>query len=176
MGGFLFQQGTMTITIHDLHCVSPDVGESWLVTLADNLRQSDLDEIEALSGNAPRQVLLESAGLSSHAYLILDRDQNPIAAFGAAPYPLDGVGVVWMLGTEGVDREALAIGRATKATFEMLNEAYPMALWNYIDDRNKTSMRWLRWGGFKVVSTKSMGPHGLTFHLFARSSTSCANQ
>jgi hypothetical protein len=130
----------------------------------------DLDEIEALSGNAPRQVLLESAGLSSHAYVILDRNQTPIAAFGAAPYPLPGVGVVWMLGTAGVDKEALAIGRATKATFEMLNEAYPMALWNYIDGRNKLSMRWLRWGGFKVLSTKPMGPDGLTFHLFARSS------
>jgi hypothetical protein len=160
----------MTITIHDLHCVSPDVGKAWLVTLADNLRQSDLDEIEAMSGNAPRQVLLESASLSSHAYMILDRDNKPIAAFGAAPYALPEVGIVWMLGTEGVDREALAIGRATKATFEMLNQAYPLALWNYIDDRNKVSMRWLRWGGFKVISSKPMGPAGLTFHLFARSS------
>lgn len=159
----------MTITIHDLHHVEPDVAEAWLLSIADNLRQSDLDELEAMSGNEPRYVLLESFSLSSHAFVILDRENTPIAVYGAAPYPLDGVGIVWMLGTDGIEREALAIGKATKPTFEMLNEAYPLALWNYIDDRNKPSMRWLRWGGFKIIKTQPMGLKGLTFHLFARS-------
>ncbi len=158
------------IKIHDLHQVSLDLAEAWLLQIADNLRQSDLDEIEAMSGLDPRDVLLQSFHLSSHCFLIKDRDGQPIAVYGAAPYPLDGVGIVWMLGTDGIEREALSIAKATRATFELLNEAYPLALWNYIDDRNKPSMRWLEWGGFKVIATKQMGLQGLTFHLFSRSS------
>jgi hypothetical protein len=169
MGRILHLEITMTITIHDLHHVEPDVAEAWLVTIADNLRSTDLDEIEAMSGKPPREVLLESFGLSSHAYVVLDRHSNPVAVFGAAPYPLPGVGIVWMLGTPGIDVEALAIARATRPAFEMLTEAYPLALFNYIDDRNKVSMRWLRWGGFKVINSKPRGPEGLTFHLFSRS-------
>lgn len=160
----------MTITVHDLGQIDPGVVEAWLHHIADNLRQSDLDEIEAMSGRDPTETVFGSVGLSSHAYVVTDRDFFPVAVFGAAPYPLPGVGIVWMVGTPGIDREALAIGRASRAAFNRLNEAYPIALWNYIDDRNHLSKRWLRWGGFKEIDTKPMGPKALPFTLFSRTS------
>lgn len=159
----------MTIKIHDLRQVSPDLAEAWLLQIADNLRPTDLDEVSAMSDLQPRDVILQSFHLSSHCYLVKDRTGQPIAVFGAAPFPLPGVGVVWMLGTPSVDREAIAIARSSRPSFDLLNEAYPLALWNYIDDRNKVSTRWLRWGGFKVVGKTTMGPDNLPFHLFARS-------
>lgn len=158
----------MTIQIHDLHHVEPDMAEAWLLHIADNLRDTDLEEIEAMSGLPPREAVLLSFQISSHCYVALDREGVPCVVFGAAPHPLPGVGVVWMVGTPGIDREATAIARVSRPSFELLNAAYPMALWNFIDDRNHLSRRWLAWGGFREIGKTTMGPKSLPFTIFAR--------
>ncbi|EQB10420.1 hypothetical protein [Novosphingobium lindaniclasticum] len=153
------------IQFHDLRSVDPDVVGAWADYLSQNLRTCDLDEIEAMGAVSPDDALRTSVELSSHAWVILGRDGLPVAMFGAAPHPLPGVGVVWMLGTEGITREAYGIARATRRYFDELNAAYNI-LWNYIDDRNAASMRWLRWGGFRLIGERQFGPH--QFHIFAR--------
>lgn len=156
------------ITVHDLREVDPDTLGSWLDHVAINLRSEDRDEVAAMgSASNEREALGLSVGLSSHGFAILDRVGEPAAVFGAAPHPLPGVGVVWMLGTEGINREAISIARQTRPYFDVLNEAYPI-LWNYIDDRNKVSLRWLKWGGFDLIGHHEFSGH--TFHIFARTS------
>ena len=81
-----------------------------------------------------------------------------MALFGAPPPPLPGLGIVWMLGTDAIQTEAMGIARRTRRYFDELNAAYPI-LWNYIDARNAVSLRWLRWGGFKLLKHVSFGPH-----------------
>jgi hypothetical protein len=157
------------ITVHDLCHVEPDVAEAWIATLSSQLRAADIDEIEAMAGTEPDRALRDSLSISSHAYAVVSDTYGPVAIFGAAPHPLAGVGVVWMLGSDGIKREGYSIARKTRRYFDELNAAYPI-LWNYIDDRNSTSLRWLRWGGFKLVGQKAMGPEGLPFHIFARTS------
>lgn len=153
------------IQVHDLRHVEPDVVEAWTDHIAANLRQQDLDEIEAMGVGAPEETLKTSVQLSTHGYCVVDRGGDPCAIFGAAPHPLPGVGVVWMLGTDSVRTEAYSIARQTRRYFETLNDAYPV-LWNYIDARNTVSLRWLRWGGFKLLSDVEIGGH--PFHIFAR--------
>jgi hypothetical protein len=70
-----------------------------------------------------------------------------------------------MLGSDAIQAEALGIARRTRRYFDELNEPYPI-LWNYIDDRNKVSMKWLEWGGFKLLAPADFGGH--LFHIFAR--------
>lgn len=151
------------IQVHDLRHVEPDMVRTWADHIAAHMRQQDLDEIEAMGSGA--DALHLSIQLSSHGYCIMDRDGKPCAMFGAAPHPLPGVGVVWMLGTDGIRREAVGISRRTRRYFNELNTAYPV-LWNYIDARNTVSLRWLRWGGFKLLSDVDINGH--PFHLFAR--------
>lgn len=153
------------ITVHDLRHVDADVAGAWADSIADNLRQGDRDEIAAMSQLEPLDAVRTSVALSSHAYVVLDRDCIPVAIFGAAPHPLPGVGIVWMLGTEGIRKEAYSIAKATRSYFDELNEAYPI-LWNFIDDRNQVSLRWLRWGGFKLLGATEFRGH--PFHIFAR--------
>lgn len=157
------------IQVHDLRHVEPDVAEAWADHISQHIRKQDRDEVEASSGLSPKDALMASLLHSTHAYAVTDRDGQPVAMFGAAPHPLPGVGVVWMLGTEGIRREAYSIAKATRAYFDELNAAYWL-LWNYVDGRNSVSMRWLRWGGFKLLGEHtSRGPEGATFFTFARS-------
>lgn len=156
------------IQVHDLHHVSPDAVEAWADHIAANLRQQDHDEVRASSALAPREALVASLNLSSHAYCVESDTHGPVAMFGAAPHPFPGVGIVWMLGTEGIRREGYSIARQTRRYFDELNAAYWL-LWNFIDGRNSVSMRWLRWGGFKLLAEHpDHGPEGRPFYTFAR--------
>lgn len=153
------------INVHDLRHVDPDMVGAWADHIAANLRSQDLDEIEAMGAVSPAEALHTSISLSSHGYAILDRDENACAIFGAAPHPLPDVGVVWMLGTDAIRTEAYSIAKRTRRYFDELNSVYPI-LWNYIDARNTVSLRWLRWGGFKLLKDVEIGGH--PFHIFAR--------
>lgn len=160
------------IEVHDLRHVEPDKARAWLRHIADNLRQSDLDEVKASSELTASEALEASYHYSTHAWVILSQTGEPIAAFGAVPHgALQGAGVVWMLGTDGIRREGYSIARKTRRYFDELNAAYFM-LWNYIDARNTVSKRWLRWGGFKLIDDHpNFGPEGRLFHSFARTNT-----
>jgi hypothetical protein len=156
------------IQVIDLGSAEPTQVVTWVDKLAGNLRQSDLDEIRAMTGSDPNDAVWSSLGISTHAFMVLDMDGTPVAVFGAAPHPLPGVGVVWMVGTDDVARLGFSIARNTRPYFDTLNDAYRI-LWNYIDDRNKLSMKWLRWGGFRLLAEKpEFGPERRTFHIFIR--------
>lgn len=153
------------IQVHDLRHVDADVVEAWAAELSANLRQCDLDEIEAMNATSPKTALQDSLRLSSHAYVVVDGSGEPIAMFGAAPHPLPGVGIVWMLGTDAIQTEAFGIARRTRRYFHELNSAYSL-LFNFVDARNKVSLRWLRWGGFAPIGDREFGGH--LFHIYAR--------
>lgn len=156
------------ITVHDLRRVPTDTVEAWADQIAASMRQQDIDEVTASSALPPHDALIESLALSTHAYCVISDKLGPVAMFGAAPHPLPGVGIVWMLGTDGIRQEGYSIAKATRRYFDELNAAYWM-LWNFIDGRNAVSMRWLRWGGFNLLAEHpTHGPEGRPFHTFAR--------
>lgn len=136
--------------------------------IAENLRTADRAEIRATSGLSPEDSLMASYHLSTSSYLILDRLSTPIGAMGAAPSLIEDVGIIWMLGTDGIEREALSIARQTVRYVEELHTDYPV-LWNYIDARNELSMRWLDASGFSIADVlPSHGPEHRPFFQFVR--------
>jgi len=162
------------IQVHDLRHVPAGMAEAWADHIAAHMRQQDIDEVAASSALNPRDALLESLALSTHAYCVESDKLGAVAMFGAAPHPLPGVGIVWMLGTEGIRKEGIAIAKRTRRYFDELNAAYWM-LWNFIDGRNAVSMRWLRWGGFELLAEHPRhGPEGRPFFTFARTTAPCA--
>lgn len=161
----------MTITVHDLRDQTTweNVGP-WLESIAANMRTSDVEEVKASSTLTPLEALQGGTEVSTYCWIITNRNDDPIAVFGCAPMALPGMAAVWMLGTDGILSEATSIARQTRPYMDLMNREYHV-LWNYIDDRNKVSMRWLKWAGFKIVKSKpNHGPEGRLFHSFARTS------
>ena len=154
------------ISVHDLHRVPAETVGAWARHVALNLRDQDRDEVAAAHGGDPRSSVALSILMSARAFAVLDRQGVPVCLFGAAPHPLPGVGVAWLLGTDGILPEALPIARASKPYLDELHQRFPL-LWNYVDERNTLSIRWLRWMGFKALGVKQTAS-GHPFRIFAR--------
>lgn len=136
--------------------------------IAENLREADRDELSASVGGHPEVALFDSVDNSVRTFLILDRTSLPIGIFGVAAGPTPGLGVVWMMGTDGVLEEALSVARQTRRYVEELHELFPI-LWNYVDARNELSLKWLEWAGFDITDAHpNHGPEGRLFYEFSR--------
>lgn len=136
--------------------------------IAANLRASDRDEIAASSGLEPLFCLRESVTLSSRAWIVLDRLKRPIVAFGVAPSIHAGIGVAWLLGTNGMMGEAINLARHTQTYLDQMHADFPQ-LFNFVDARNDVSLRWLEWSGFRIVSSRpAHGPEQRLFYEMAR--------
>jgi len=138
-----------------------------LATIAAGLRQEDRDEALAATGGDPQAILRQSFDVSSHVWFAM-AGEEPVAVYGAAPSSLAGVGVVWMMGTPGVERNGLSIARQTRGYLDEMHDTYHM-LWNFIDARNELSLNWLLWSGFNVIGADpAYGHEGRLFYEFAR--------
>lgn len=163
----------MMAELHDLHRVPEETVGAWARHIAANMRDQDREEVKASSGLDPRTAVALSILMSTRAFAVTDRGGVPVCLLGVAPHPLPGVGVAWLLGTDGLLKEALQIARGSRPLLEALHEDFDL-LWNYVDERNTVSKRWLRWMGFLPLGVKET-VSGHPFRIFARSRP-CATQ
>ncbi len=142
----------------------PTIIES-LRFIAEGLRPADQAELRASLGDAadPFHALVESYGLSTKSWLILDRTGLPIGIMGVAPHGVPNLGIAWMMGTPGVEDEALSIARQTGGYVEQMHDDFPFLL-AVVDVRNELSMRWLEWSGFSITDARPR--HGAEDRLF----------
>lgn len=146
----------------------PAWADEQAATTAANLRQADREEIAASSGLPPLGCIREGLRLSSHAWIVQDDAGAPICIFGAAPSAQADVGIVWLLGTDGIADEAFAIARATLRYLAALHATYPY-LFNFVDARNTVSLRWLQWAGFDVIGEReAFGAGNIKFYEVVR--------
>ena len=132
--------------------------------IAPRLRQRDCDEIWSAVGTDPRTALEESIALSSiHRTILLDGE--PAAIFGAAPSNEDNCGVAWLLGTDAIDTHARAFWLASREGLALLFTWFAR-LFNYVDARNQTSLRWLKRLGAEVAAPVPFGVEARPFHYF----------
>lgn len=136
-----------------------------IVRLAPRLREADRQESLATLGE-PLLALRVSRELSTET-LTVAMGTEPLAMFGWVAE--DIAAQVWMVGSNAL----LANGRtrfflhAARRWTNDLQERFPL-LWNTIDARNTTHIRWLKWMGFTFIHTGLAGPLGLPFHTFVR--------
>lgn len=144
------------IEFHDLADVSGEQIHDWLDAIANNLRPADFDEIRAtnplltIGDPDPLLVLTMSVMQSEDAWVITDNGE-PISVYGAGPSDDPSSGIVWMLGTPGMERPRakIAIGKETYAVFKRWHQRWPR-LFNHVDARNSMSILWLFRAGFEI--------------------------
>lgn len=131
--------------------------------LEKNMRFKDIEEIWATAHETPRESLINGFRVS-HPCLTCKDDDTPIAMFGVNPYS-DGSGIVWLLGSEAIKRNYRNFLKLSILVIEHFLNMYPK-LFNYVDARQKESIRWLKWLGAKIDDAKPYGVELLPFHYF----------
>lgn len=116
------------------------------VDLAPRLRDSDLNELAASSGDEPLDILKQAIEISSHCWAAR-RVGHTQVLFGAAPVT-DEVGSIWLLGSDDIYCWPKEFVRLSHIYVSLMHERY-IALTNFVDDRNQASQLWLRRLGFK---------------------------
>lgn len=132
-------------------------------TIARRMRQADRDEVAAISKLSPAEALIYSLRKSAHAWTAL-MDGRPEVMFGVGDLNvLAGVGAPWLLGTDAVEENYVAFLRLSPDFRDQLLRRYS-TLRNFVDARNRVSIRWLRWLGFKLFDPVELRGH--KFHMF----------
>lgn len=94
-------------------------------------------------------------------------DGVPFCIFGVAPGGEEGVGSVWMLGTDAVIDAAHYLRMFTLSWVEWMNTLYPV-LANSCHEDNALSIAWLEYAGFVFGDPYPHPTSGQTFVPFWR--------
>jgi hypothetical protein len=133
--------------------------------VANRMRAADKDEVLASSGLAPFQALMQSVAVSDMLWTGFNTDA-PICVFGVRTESfMEGIGIPWMLGTDEMSVCKRDIVLKSTVIVESMLTRY-RRLHNYVDARNKASIRWLRWLGFTIYDPVPYGMSQLPFHKF----------
>lgn len=106
------------------------------------LRKADLEEINAMTGLNPELAV---------AYSIAHTEKGFSAIYNKKIVSIFGVsnGLIWLVGTDEISEHPITFFKLSKKIFPELTTGYKR-LENYVDERNKLSLRWLKWLGFNI--------------------------
>jgi hypothetical protein len=132
------------------------------------LRQADYDEVYAVTGQDPDQVLKDSWKRSIYRWAVM-RQEDVIGLFGVSPFSILGpVASPWLLGTDKMEKIKLSFVKKSVSWVAYMLSIYPV-LMNWVDARNQLSIKWLKWLGFKMdTEPKPFGVMGLPFYYFEK--------
>ncbi len=129
------------------------------------MRQADVDEVWAASHYEPLEALLASLRVSPDPWTGL-ADDRVVCMYGVGQLTLlSDWGSPWLLTSQELPDHARAFLRRNKLYLAEIRSKYRLLL-NFVDARNTMSIRWLKWLGFDIAPTQSLGPENLPFHPF----------
>jgi len=135
-----------------------------IAPVAANMRAADREEVWASCRATPQEALEDSYQKSHLAYSVLV-DGVPVGMLGVGDVNvLAGVGAPWLLGTDGMMRvpKRVFLAGSVKIVGQWRGRYALMS--NYVDGRNKVSIRWLKWLGFEMKEPVMM--NGVEFYRF----------
>jgi len=137
--------------------------------LAPRLRDADLSEIRAASGNDPLQSLLTSIHMGTSTFTMIDPDDGqPVGIFGLTETDEPFAASVWAMATPQLLKHPKLFMRESRAWVESVNDIYPV-LFNYVDERNVVHIKWLQAMGFVFIHRHlHFGVERRTFIEFVR--------
>lgn len=131
-------------------------------TIGKRMRAADVAECKAMAGLSPRDGLRRSM-MRSQAWTVLVNGR-PEMMFGVSDLNvLTGIGSVWMLATDEVDKHPRELLRLSPEWVRKLFARYSV-LRNVVSIDNAASIRWLKWLGATFSDPIDVG--GKPFVLF----------
>jgi hypothetical protein len=125
--------------------------------IAKDMRASDCIEIAATALMRPADALTYSLENSSMCWTGL-YDGVPVAMWGVVPgFIMPPTGMIWMLGTPTLEKLPFLWLRVCPETIRDMFERYERLL-NYVDQRDKKTLRWAKWLGFELGEPTEYGP------------------
>lgn len=127
--------------------------------LVRDARQADIEECWA-AGAIPFSTALE--------FSIAVSEWSKTWLVNGVPAAMGGIcvgGLVWILGTNLVDRHARAFLAQTNKEFLDVKAMHPI-LFNFVDVRNRRAVRWIKWLGFEMQGPIPYGPFKKPFYRF----------
>lgn len=136
--------------------------------IAANPREADEAEVRASCGLSVGWALRYGLRKSSKVWTAV-MDGEPVCMFGVTlTSAITGTGSVWCLGSKAMDRKDVRreFIKHSPHVLEAVQARYPGTLFNYVDVRNNTAIRWLEWMGFTVMDPRPLGRNGELFRPF----------
>jgi hypothetical protein len=133
--------------------------------IADNMRQADVDEVNAASNATPLQAVTDGVKvscMSSVAFI----NGDIVAVLGVVKNStLTDNGIPWLLGTNNIVKHYREFLGASPGVLDAMIDVCPN-LMNHVYVENKISIRWLKWLGFTLSEPEPFGVNGALFHKF----------
>ena len=135
--------------------------------LAPNLRQADIAEVAAATGQTGLEALLEGLALTPFC-LYATYDDAPMAAFGIVPDKENPeLGVPWLLGSDLIAKCPVTFLRYSRNWLRTLGADYEV-LANYVKADHAESINYLKHLGFSFGEPVQMGPQDEIFIPFSK--------
>lgn len=137
--------------------------------LAPKMRESDKQEIWSAGRFTPTSGLHRSLEISGeHAYT-LKLDEEVVGIFGVAPCrEQPDIGIVWLMGADNMTTNKKGFYKVSQEYLKKFLEMYK-TVFNYVDDRNVSSSKWLESLGFKNLGTEpKFGMDEIPFNLYVK--------
>ena len=141
-----------------------------VVELAANMRQEDKEEVLAYSGSSPQEALFYCFFKSKPSMTMVGRKGNLMGMYGVVPCS-PKVGRIWMLGHKTMINDYKDVRDFLKYSpieLQKFHCNYPL-LYNYVDERNTTHIKWIKWMGFSIIKKHAtFGAAGIPFYEFVK--------
>lgn len=141
--------------------------EQWHVDhVATHARKADRKELMAAGNMTPLEAIIAGLAIGGIAWAGVINGV-PCCIFGVCPVGgmFTNMGRPWMVGTDLIDRCAVAFLRRNKRFILAMLDQYSYLV-NYVDVRNVKAIQWLDWLGFKFSQPAPYGVHSLPFMRF----------
>ncbi len=133
--------------------------------LAGKLRKSDINEVWASHNFTPWDAVYYGITESTMALTITNKG-SVVGCFGInAESMLGKKAIIWFLSSQELDKIEYRFLRHSKKFVKMFLNLYPY-LFNYVDVRNKCSIRWLKYCGAKLNKPELYGIMSKPFRYF----------
>lgn len=147
--------------------IRPSVQED-VEFLSSRLREEDVEEVTA-SANTPFNALSHGLAVSKPCYTLIDREHTPVGMLGVCEGTYRNSGIIWLLGTKGIETNSISFLRHSKPVLGSLfvGTGYDF-VYNYTYVKNELHHRWLRWLGFTFLRTITLPSTGKEFIEFVK--------